>query len=233
MLDVDLGRWLWHLGAERAADHQGRPLGTCSPASAARPEAAGGYDLYTVQGWDYPALCETYLSAAQIVRREHVPAIVHVTELTQPQGHSTSGSHERYKSAERLAWEEEFDCLQKMRAVDAGAGDRHRHRGGCAGKGGRPPRPRGAASAPGMRIAGPVEEERSFVLAVTEDLARTASRPEQRAEVEAVRQELEEDRWRRSAATSWRRSTTLSEPPPETTCPPRAAWSHGSASRTA
>ncbi|MGB6639308.1 MAG: transketolase C-terminal domain-containing protein, partial [Thermoanaerobaculia bacterium] len=74
-----------------------------------------GYDLYSVKGWDYPSLCETYLFAAEIVRREHVPAIVHVTELTQPQGHSTSGSHERYKSAARLAWEREYDCLVKMR----------------------------------------------------------------------------------------------------------------------
>ncbi|HEX4966635.1 MAG TPA: thiamine pyrophosphate-dependent enzyme [Thermoanaerobaculia bacterium] len=74
-----------------------------------------GYDLYTVKGWDYAGLCETYLSAAGIVRREHVPAIVHVTEMTQPQGHSTSGSHERYKSKERLEWETEFDPIRKMR----------------------------------------------------------------------------------------------------------------------
>ena len=74
-----------------------------------------GFDLYTVKGWDYPALCETYLKAADVVRREHVPAIVHVAELTQPQGHSTSGSHERYKSQERLEWEREHDCLTRMR----------------------------------------------------------------------------------------------------------------------
>ena len=79
------------------------------------PGSRQGYDLYTVKGWDYPSLCETYLNAAQILRQEHVPAIVHVVEMTQPQGHSTSGSHKRYKSAERLAWEEEFDGLRKMR----------------------------------------------------------------------------------------------------------------------
>ncbi|HYO15961.1 MAG TPA: thiamine pyrophosphate-dependent enzyme, partial [Thermoanaerobaculia bacterium] len=79
------------------------------------PGTRQGYDLYAVRGWDYPALCETYLSAAEIVRREHVPALVHVIEMTQPQGHSTSGSHERYKSKERLAWETEFDPLRKMR----------------------------------------------------------------------------------------------------------------------
>jgi pyruvate/2-oxoglutarate/acetoin dehydrogenase E1 component/TPP-dependent pyruvate/acetoin dehydrogenase alpha subunit len=74
-----------------------------------------GYDLYTVKGWDYPALVETYAKAAETARREHVPAIVHVIELTQPQGHSTSGSHERYKSAERLHWETDFDCVTKFR----------------------------------------------------------------------------------------------------------------------
>ncbi|HSN85150.1 MAG TPA: thiamine pyrophosphate-dependent dehydrogenase E1 component subunit alpha, partial [Thermoanaerobaculia bacterium] len=79
------------------------------------PGTTEGYDLYTVQGWDYPGLCETYLSAVEVVRREHVPAIVHVAEMTQPQGHSTSGSHERYKSKERLAWEVEYDPVKKMR----------------------------------------------------------------------------------------------------------------------
>lgn len=80
-----------------------------------RRDSRDGYDLHTVRGWDYPALVECYVQAAEVVRREHVPAIVHVVELTQPQGHSTSGSHERYKSAERLAWEEEWDCLKQMR----------------------------------------------------------------------------------------------------------------------
>jgi pyruvate/2-oxoglutarate/acetoin dehydrogenase E1 component/TPP-dependent pyruvate/acetoin dehydrogenase alpha subunit len=79
------------------------------------PGARDGYDLYTVRGWDYPALVETYRNAAETARREHVPAIVHVIELTQPQGHSTSGSHERYKSRERLEWEQEFDCIRKFR----------------------------------------------------------------------------------------------------------------------
>lgn len=79
-------------------------------------DQTGGIDLYTVKGWDYPALCETYLNAATIVRMEHVPAVVHVIDVTQPQGHSTSGSHERYKSKERLEWEEEFDCIRRMRS---------------------------------------------------------------------------------------------------------------------
>ncbi len=75
-----------------------------------------GYDLYAVPAWDYPALVETFQAAAGTAREYHIPALVHVTEVTQPQGHSTSGSHERYKSPERLAWEKEFDCIARMRA---------------------------------------------------------------------------------------------------------------------
>ncbi len=74
-----------------------------------------GYDIYTVQAWDYPALLDTYWAAAKTAREFHIPALVHVTEVTQPQGHSTSGSHERYKTKERLEWETEFDCNAKMR----------------------------------------------------------------------------------------------------------------------
>ncbi len=79
------------------------------------PDSDDGFDLYTVKGWDYQALIETYTKAAQLTREQHIPAIIHVTEVTQPQGHSTSGSHERYKSQERLEWEKEFDCIRKMR----------------------------------------------------------------------------------------------------------------------
>ena len=79
------------------------------------PNSKRGFDIYTVRGWDYMALMETYQKATHIARRDHVPAIIHVIEMTQPQGHSTSGSHERYKSEARLAFEEEFDCIRKMR----------------------------------------------------------------------------------------------------------------------
>ena len=75
-----------------------------------------GYDLYVVKGWDYPELVRTYQRAADTIRSTGFPAIIHVTEVTQPQGHSTSGSHERYKSKERLQWEAEFDGLTRMRA---------------------------------------------------------------------------------------------------------------------
>ncbi|MCK9480350.1 MAG: thiamine pyrophosphate-dependent enzyme [Bacteroidia bacterium] len=74
-----------------------------------------GIRLFTVKGWDYAALCKVYEEAAAVCRSEHTPVVVHVTELTQPQGHSTSGSHERYKSKERLAWEAEYDCNLQMR----------------------------------------------------------------------------------------------------------------------
>jgi pyruvate/2-oxoglutarate/acetoin dehydrogenase E1 component/TPP-dependent pyruvate/acetoin dehydrogenase alpha subunit len=80
-----------------------------------QPGTSSGYNLYQVRGWDYTSLIEVYQKAAASVRRHHIPAIIHVKELTQPQGHSTSGSHERYKSQERLIWENEFDCLVKFR----------------------------------------------------------------------------------------------------------------------
>jgi len=79
------------------------------------PECLRGYEMYQVRGWDYPALLETYAGAVELARQHHIPALVHVTEVTQPQGHSTSGSHERYKSAERLRFEEEFDSLHKLK----------------------------------------------------------------------------------------------------------------------
>jgi pyruvate/2-oxoglutarate/acetoin dehydrogenase E1 component/TPP-dependent pyruvate/acetoin dehydrogenase alpha subunit len=75
-----------------------------------RNEDGDGIEIMTVHGWDYPALVETYQRAAKVSRENHVPVLVHVTELTQPQGHSTSGSHERYKSKQRLLWEREHDC---------------------------------------------------------------------------------------------------------------------------
>lgn len=74
-----------------------------------------GMEIFTAKGWDYVELCKVYKQAADICREHHTPVLVHVTEVTQPQGHSTSGSHERYKSKERLEWEAAFDCVKKMR----------------------------------------------------------------------------------------------------------------------
>jgi pyruvate/2-oxoglutarate/acetoin dehydrogenase E1 component/TPP-dependent pyruvate/acetoin dehydrogenase alpha subunit len=80
-----------------------------------RTEDENGYEIIKVTGWNYPELVEAYQKAGKIAREEHVPVLIHVKELTQPQGHSTSGSHERYKSKERLEWEAEFDCNAQMR----------------------------------------------------------------------------------------------------------------------
>lgn len=74
-----------------------------------------GFELFVTRGWDYAHLCETYEKAVKIAREEHVPVLVHVKEVNQPQGHSTSGSHERYKSKERLQWEVDFDCINRFK----------------------------------------------------------------------------------------------------------------------
>lgn len=80
-----------------------------------RDDKGEGLEIFKVKGWDYPGLCEIYQQAATISREKHIPTLIHVTEMTQPQGHSSSGSHERYKSKERLAWESDNDCIKKMR----------------------------------------------------------------------------------------------------------------------
>ena len=80
-----------------------------------RTDEKKGFEILKTKGWDYVHLCETYEKAAKIAREEHVPVLVHVQEVNQPQGHSTSGSHERYKSKERLDWEIEYDCISKFK----------------------------------------------------------------------------------------------------------------------
>jgi 2-oxoisovalerate dehydrogenase E1 component len=80
-----------------------------------RESGGKGFEIFKTKGWDYAHLCETYEKAVKVCREDHVPVLVHVEEVTQPQGHSTSGSHERYKSKERLQWELDFDCIKQMR----------------------------------------------------------------------------------------------------------------------
>lgn len=80
-----------------------------------KEEGTNGYEIFIVNGWDYVQLIDVYAKASKIARENHTPVLIHVKELTQPQGHSTSGSHERYKNIERLKWEKEFDCIEKMR----------------------------------------------------------------------------------------------------------------------
>jgi pyruvate/2-oxoglutarate/acetoin dehydrogenase E1 component/TPP-dependent pyruvate/acetoin dehydrogenase alpha subunit len=78
-------------------------------------ENGNGIDIYVCEGWNYPKLVDTYQRAIEKMRQTHIPALFHIIEVTQPQGHSTSGSHERYKDASRLQWEKDFDCVKKMR----------------------------------------------------------------------------------------------------------------------
>jgi pyruvate/2-oxoglutarate/acetoin dehydrogenase E1 component/TPP-dependent pyruvate/acetoin dehydrogenase alpha subunit len=80
-----------------------------------KTDTSNGIDIYKVKAWDYAGMCEVFEAAFQKIRDTHIPALFHVEEVTQPQGHSTSGSHERYKSPERLAWEKEWDANKKMR----------------------------------------------------------------------------------------------------------------------
>ncbi len=80
-----------------------------------RSEHEEGFEIITAKGWDYDGLCKAYEKAEKICRDEHVPVLLHVLEVTQPQGHSTSGSHERYKPKDRLAWERDHDCILRMR----------------------------------------------------------------------------------------------------------------------
>lgn len=80
-----------------------------------REKKGTGFEIFNTKGWDYVHLCETYEKAIKICRKEHVPVLIHVEEVNQPQGHSTSGSHERYKSEERLQWETEMDCIEQFK----------------------------------------------------------------------------------------------------------------------
>ncbi|MBS1509925.1 MAG: transketolase [Bacteroidetes bacterium] len=91
--------------------------GSISEALAGMQKQPGtnGLDIYKLKGWDYAGMCEVLEPALQKIRETHIPAIFHIEEITQPQGHSTSGSHERYKSPERLEWEKEWDCIKQMR----------------------------------------------------------------------------------------------------------------------
>ncbi|HEX2642813.1 MAG TPA: thiamine pyrophosphate-dependent enzyme, partial [Thermoanaerobaculia bacterium] len=147
-----------------------------------KPGSTQGYDLYTVKGWDYPALCETYLTAAEIVRREHVPAILHVIEVTQPQGHSTSGSHERYKSKERLEWEGQYDGLAKMREWMIAQGIATAEElAACEDEDRRTVRE--AQQRAWDQFRAPIEDERRLVLGLLGELAQGAGKQEAGEEV--------------------------------------------------
>ncbi|MBC8082490.1 MAG: thiamine pyrophosphate-dependent dehydrogenase E1 component subunit alpha, partial [Hymenobacter sp.] len=109
--------WDDHYGISVPAEYQTTKQSISAILAGLQREGEGepGFEIFVVRGWDYAALVDTYQRAAELCRTQHVPVLVHVTEVTQPQGHSTSGSHERYKSRERLVWEEQHDCLLKMK----------------------------------------------------------------------------------------------------------------------
>ncbi len=109
--------WDDHYGISVPAEYQTTKQSISEILKGFQREGEGqpGFEIFVVKGWDYAALVDTYQRAAELCRTQHVPVLIHVTEVTQPQGHSTSGSHERYKSKDRLSWEEEHDCLRKMR----------------------------------------------------------------------------------------------------------------------
>jgi pyruvate/2-oxoglutarate/acetoin dehydrogenase E1 component/TPP-dependent pyruvate/acetoin dehydrogenase alpha subunit len=109
--------WDDEYGISVHAKHQTTKQNLSSILSGFKTDKFGtGIELITVNGWDYPSLMNAYKKASEVCRKKHTPVVVHVKELTQPQGHSTSGSHERYKSKDRLAWEIEYDCVTKMKA---------------------------------------------------------------------------------------------------------------------
>ncbi|MFZ9027779.1 MAG: alpha-ketoacid dehydrogenase subunit alpha/beta [Crocinitomicaceae bacterium] len=118
VLQVPLVMSVWDdgYGISVPREHQ-TTKGSISEALAGmqRTKEKSGYEIFVTKGWDYAHLCETYEKAVRLAREEHIPVLVHVKEVNQPQGHSTSGSHERYKSEERLKWETEFDCINKFK----------------------------------------------------------------------------------------------------------------------
>jgi pyruvate/2-oxoglutarate/acetoin dehydrogenase E1 component/TPP-dependent pyruvate/acetoin dehydrogenase alpha subunit len=180
-----------------------------------RSGGRSGIEIASVRGWNYPELCDAYLSVAELVRREHVPAIIHVTELTQPLGHSTSGSQARYKPAERLAWEKEFDCLRKMREWIVAEGlaapselDRLEEQ--------ERDRVRAARDRAWSAYRAPLEAERALVVGL---LRRTESELGGSAELARIRAEVEarEHPLRRDfLAAAEEALVALREKPPET-----------------
>ena len=118
VLEIPLAISIWDdgYGISVPIDYQTTKKSISEVLKGFKRDENGGLDIYTLDAWDYPALIETYQKGIQKIRDTHIPAVFHVKGVTQPQGHSTSGSHERYKSKERLEWEKEFDCNRKMRS---------------------------------------------------------------------------------------------------------------------
>ena len=119
VLQVPLAVFVWDNGYGISVPKEYQTTkGSISDALAGfqKQEGTNGFDIYKLKGWDYAGMCEVLEPAIDRIRETHTPAIFHIEEITQPQGHSTSGSHERYKNAERLLWEKEWDCIKQMRS---------------------------------------------------------------------------------------------------------------------
>jgi pyruvate/2-oxoglutarate/acetoin dehydrogenase E1 component/TPP-dependent pyruvate/acetoin dehydrogenase alpha subunit len=178
------------------------------------PGGRDGYEMEVVRGWDYAALVETYQRTAEVVRREHVPALVHVVELTQPFGHSTSGSHERYKSAARLKWEKEHDGLVRMRAwmLEQGIATEAEV---AAAEAEETAHVREARDAAFRAYQGPIKEEADDAVSMLGEIAGGAG--EAAAEVTAARDELSRrrDPLRRDVAVSVHRALVAVRGRPE------------------
>ena len=108
-----VGRWIWDFGSSQYQTTKGSISEVLEGFQ--KKEGTNGIDIYKVKAWDYAGMCEVFEAGLHKVRQTHTPALFHVEEVTQPQGHSTSGSHERYKSPERLEWERDWDGIKKMK----------------------------------------------------------------------------------------------------------------------
>ncbi len=119
VLQVPLAVFVWDNGYGISVPKEYQTTkGSISDALAGfqKQDGTNGFDIYKLKGWDYAGMCEVLEPAIERIRETHTPAIFHIEEITQPQGHSTSGSHERYKNADRLLWEKEWDCIKQMRS---------------------------------------------------------------------------------------------------------------------
>lgn len=147
-----------------------------------------GYEIIVVKGWDYEALIAAFQKAAKISREEHVPTMVHVVEMTQPQGHSTSGSHERYKSKERLEWEAEHDCIKKFREYIVAEGIATEEELDQIDKEAKETAKKAKEEA-WKAFSGSLKEDQQTVLGLLDQAAAESSKSEQ---VKAIAQELKE-----------------------------------------
>ncbi len=175
-----------------------------------------GYLIEAVHGWDYPALLEHYERLTEVVRRDHVPGLIHITELTQPFGHSTSGSHERYKNADRLQWEKENDCLVRMRAwlLEQGVATEDEL---SAAETEEAKHVRSARDAAWQAYQEPITAEAQTVMAMIDEIAASAGQAA--GEVTAAREELAKrrDPLRRDIAAAVHRALVAVRDNPEVT----------------